>query len=68
MPKKFGGFTKLEEKVNVEWTKSEIYIPTCNYVIEIIRKKRAIKLSAGDNEIISDTIINDDLQAGQLLG
>ena len=28
LPKKFGGFTKLEEKVNVEWTKSEIYIPT----------------------------------------
>ena len=40
LPKKFGGFEKLEEKENVDWTKSEIYIPTCNYVIEIIRKKR----------------------------
>jgi len=66
LAKKFGGFTKLEEKVNPEWTKSEIYIPTSNYVIEIIRKKRAIKLSAGDNEIISDTIINDDLHAGAI--
>ena len=66
LPKKFGGFEKLEEKENVDWTKSEIYIPTCNYVIEIIRKKRAIKISAGDSEIISETITNPDLHGGAI--
>ena len=50
----------------MDWTKSEIYIPTCNYVIEIIRKKRAIKISAGDSEIISETITNPDLHGGAI--
>jgi len=59
-----GGFEELKEMENPEWTKSEIYIPGCQDVIEIIRKKRSIKLSAGDFEIISDTKINDDLHSG----
>lgn len=58
------GFKELEEKVNSDWTKSEIYLPGCIDVIEIIRKKRAIKLSAKDFEIISDTKLNDDLHSG----
>ena len=44
--------------------KSEIYIPGCQDVITIIRKKRSIKISAGDFQIISDTKINDDLLSG----
>lgn len=59
-----GGFEKLEEKVNVDWTKSEIYIPGCNDVIEIVRKKRGIKLSGGDFEEIFETKINEDLLSG----
>ena len=59
-----GGFEELKEMENPEWTKSEIYIPGCQDVIEIIRKKRSIKISAGDFEIISDTKINDDLLSG----
>ena len=66
LAKRFGGFKELEEKQNEDWTKSEIYIPTCNYIIEIIRKKRSIKISAGDNEIISDTITNVDLHRGAI--
>lgn len=62
--KKLSGFKELEEKVNSDWTKSEIYLPGCIDVIEIIRKKRAIKLSAKDFEIISDTKLNDDLHSG----
>lgn len=58
------GFEELKEMENAEWTKSEIYIPGCQDVIEIIRKKRGIKISAGDFEIISETKINEDLQAG----
>jgi hypothetical protein len=58
------GFEKLEEKVNSDWTKSQIYIPGCQDIIEIIRKKRAIKISAGNFEIISDTKLNDDLHGG----
>ena len=59
-----GGFEELKEMENPEWTKSEIYIPGCQDIIEIIRKKRSIKISAGDFEIISDTKINDDLLSG----
>ena len=58
------GFEELKEMVNPEWTKSEIYIPGCQDVITIIRKKRSIKISAGDFQIISDTKINDDLLSG----
>lgn len=58
------GFEELKEMENAEWTKSEIYIPGCQDVIEIIRKKRSIKISAGNFEIISDTKINEDLHAG----
>lgn len=59
-----GGYERLLEKENPQWTKSEIYIPGCTEPIVIIRKKRAIKLSAGNFEIISDTKINEDLHSG----
>ena len=59
-----GGYEMLLEKENPQWTKSEIYIPGCIEPIVIIRKKRAIKLSAGNFEIISDTKINEDLHSG----
>lgn len=62
--KKLDGFKKLEEKVNSDWTKSEIYIPGCKDIIQIIRKKRSIKLSSNNFEIISDTRLNDDLHSG----
>ncbi len=58
------GFDKLEEKVNLDWTKSEIYIPGCKDIIQIIRKKKGIKLSSKNFEIISDTHLNDDLHSG----
>ena len=45
-------------------TKSEIYIPGCVDVIEIIRKKRGIKLSSKNFEIIENTKLNDDLHSG----
>lgn len=65
LEKKLGdGFEELKEMVNVDWTKSEIYIPGCNDVIEIVRKKRGIKLSGGDFEEIFETKINEDLQSG----
>ena len=65
LEKKIGdGFEELKEMVNVDWTKSEIYIPGCNDVIEIVRKKRGIKLSGGDFEEIFETKINEDLQSG----
>ena len=65
LDKKLGNrFEKLEEKVNGDWTKSEIIIPGCQDKIEIIRKKRAVKISAGNFVIISDTKLNDDLHGG----
>lgn len=59
-----GGFGKLEEKFNSEWTKSEIYLPGFNDIIEIFRKKRSIKISSRNFEIIKETALNDDLHAG----
>lgn len=59
------GFGNLEEKVNQDWTKSEIYIPGCVDKIIILRKKRAIRILLEDKEIItSDTILNDEIHAG----
>jgi hypothetical protein len=58
------GFEELKEMENPEWTKSKISITGCRDVLTIIRKKRSIKISAGDFEIISDTKINDDLLLG----
>jgi hypothetical protein len=59
-----GGFEKLEEKFNIEWTKSEIYLPGFKDVIEIFRKKRSIKISSENFEIIKETALNDDLHSG----
>ena len=63
-PLGINGFEELKEMENPEWTKSKIYITGCRDVLTIIRKKRSIKISAGDFEIISDTKINDDLLLG----
>ena len=59
------GFDILQEKINQEWTKSEIYIPGCVDVIEIIRKKRAIRIIVGGKIIVtSETALNDEIHAG----
>ena len=59
------GFDILQEKINQEWTKSEIYIPGCVDVIEIIRKKRAIRIVVGGKIIVtSETALNDEIYAG----
>ncbi len=59
------GFKNLEEKVNQDWTKSEIYIPGCEDKIIIIRKRRAIRILLEDKEIItSETQLNDEIHSG----
>lgn len=59
-----GGFANVEEKVNDDWTKSEIYLPGLNDIIEIVRKKRAIRLSGGNFTLTIDTQLNSDLHGG----
>ena len=59
------GFENLEEKVNQDWTKSEIYIPGCKDRIIIIRKRRAIRILLENQEIVtSETRLNDEIHAG----
>ena len=52
------------EKTNNEWTKSEIYLPGCDTTIIITRKKIAIRIQAGNFEIICETKTNADLHSG----
>ena len=59
------GYEDLEEKVNPDWTKSEIYIPGCDDVVSIVRKRRAIKIECGGKTIAQkDTRLNDEIHGG----
>ena len=65
LKKKMSGYEEVAyEKTNNEWTKSEIYLPGCDTPIIITRKKIAIRIQAGNFEIICETKTNADLHSG----